>query len=44
VGNVSKAAGPLRASATFRKGLLEPHFQLSLLEGEVVDLEIYRKE
>jgi len=44
LGDASKVAGPLRASATFRKGLLEPHFQLSLLEGEVVDLEIYRKE
>ena len=34
---------PLRASATFHKGLLEPHGQLPLFEGEVVDLEIYRK-
>jgi hypothetical protein len=34
----------LRASATFHKGLLEPHGQLSLFEGEVVDLEIHRKE
>ena len=40
----SKVAGPLRASATFHKGLLEPHRQLSLFEGEVVNLEIYRKE
>jgi ribonuclease HI len=39
-----KAAKPLRTSATFRNGVLEPHFQLSLLEGEVVDLEIYQKE
>jgi len=39
-----KATPPLRASATFRNGVLEPHFQLSLLEGEVVDLEIHRKE
>ena len=44
MGDASKPVGPLRTSATFRKGLLEPHFQLSLLEGEVVDLEIYRKE
>jgi ribonuclease HI len=44
VGDASKAARPLRASATFHKGLLEPHGQLSLCEGEVVDLEIYRKE
>jgi len=44
MGDVPKPVGPLRASATFRKGVLEPHFQLSLLEGEVVDLEIYRKE
>jgi len=34
----------LRASATFHKGLLEPHGELSLFEGEVVNLEIYRKE
>jgi len=39
-----KAARPLRTSATYRNGVLEPHFQLSLLEGEVVDLEIYQKE
>jgi ribonuclease HI len=43
-GLAPKAARPLRASATFHKGLLEPHGQLSLCEGEVVDLEIYRKE
>jgi probable phosphoglycerate mutase len=43
-GSVSKVAKPLRASATFHKGLLEPHGQLSLFEGEVVNLEIYRKE
>ena len=43
-GSASKVAKPLRASATFHKGLLEPHGQLSLFEGEVVDLEIYRKE
>ena len=35
---------PLRTPATFRNGMLEPHFRLSLLEGEVVDLEIYQKE
>lgn len=40
----AKTVVPLRACATFRKGLLEPHFQLSLRDGEVVDLEIYRKE
>jgi probable phosphoglycerate mutase len=39
-----KAGKLLRTSATFRNGILEPHFQLSLLEGEVVDLEIYPKE
>jgi len=43
VGDAAKVAKPLRASATFHKGLLEPHAQLSLFEGEVVDLEIYRK-
>ena len=39
-----KAGKPLRTSATFRNGVLEPHFKLSLLDGEVVDLEIYQKE
>jgi probable phosphoglycerate mutase len=43
-GLASKVAPPLRASATFHKGLLELHGLLSLFEGEVVDLEIYRKE
>jgi probable phosphoglycerate mutase len=43
-GSMSKVAKPLRASATFHKGVLEPHGQLSLFEGEVVNLEIYRKE
>jgi probable phosphoglycerate mutase len=43
-GSASKVAKPLRASATFHKGALEPHGQLSLFEGEVVNLEIYRKE
>jgi probable phosphoglycerate mutase len=42
-GAAAKVAKPLRASATFHKGVLEPNGQLSLLEGEVVDLEIYRK-
>ena len=44
LGVASKVAKPLRASATFHKGLLEPHGELSLFEGEVVNLEIYRKE
>jgi len=44
VGDEAKAGGPLRASATFHRGRLEPHGPLSLFEGEVVDLEIYRKE
>jgi probable phosphoglycerate mutase len=43
-GSASAVAKPLRVSATFHKGLLEPHGQLSLFEGEVVNLEIYRKE
>ncbi len=43
-GLASKVVPPLRASATFHKGLLELHGLLSLFEGEVVDLEIYRKE
>jgi probable phosphoglycerate mutase len=41
-GPALRVAKPLRTSATFHKGRLEPHAQLSLLEGEVVDLEIYR--
>jgi probable phosphoglycerate mutase len=44
LGFASKLARPLRASATFHKGLLQPRGQLPLFEGEVVDLEIYRKE
>jgi probable phosphoglycerate mutase len=39
-----KPGNPLHISATFRNGVFEPHFQLSLLEGEVVDLEIHQKE
>jgi ribonuclease HI len=42
--NVSKGSRPLRVAATFYKGLLEPHEPISLFEGEVVDLVIYRKE
>jgi probable phosphoglycerate mutase len=42
-GAVAKVANPVRASATFHDGLLEPHGQMPLFEGEVVDLEIYRK-
>jgi probable phosphoglycerate mutase len=44
VGNASKGSRPLRVAATFCKGLLEPHEPISLFEGEVVDLVIYRKE
>jgi probable phosphoglycerate mutase len=40
----SKALKPLRAAAAFRQGNLEPHEQLPLLEGEVVDLEIFRRK
>ncbi len=43
MGESSRALEPLRASATFHNGLLEPHAQLPLFEGEVVDLEIFRK-
>lgn len=42
-GSAPEAVRPLRVSAAFHKGLLEPRGQLPLLEGEVVDLEIYRK-
>ncbi len=35
---------PVCISATFRDGLLHPHTQLPLLEGEEVDLEIRRKK
>jgi probable phosphoglycerate mutase len=44
VTNASKGSRPLRVAATFYKGLLEPHEPISLFEGEVVDLVIYRKE
>jgi ribonuclease HI len=43
-GDAAKVPGPLRASATFHKGVLEPHAELPLSEGEVVDLEIHRKK
>jgi ribonuclease HI len=42
--SVSASAAPLRSAATFRKGLLKPHLQLPLFEGEEVDLEIHRKD
>jgi len=42
--NAAKISEPLRATAAFHKGLLEPQGQLPLVEGEIVDLEIYRKE
>jgi ribonuclease HI len=35
---------PLRTAASYRKGVLRPHQQLPLTEGEEVDLEIRRKE
>jgi probable phosphoglycerate mutase len=41
--SASASAAPLRSAATFRKGLLKPHLQLPLFEGEEVDLEIHRK-
>jgi len=34
---------PLRTAATFRSGILKPHTQLPLFDGEEVDLEIHRK-
>jgi ribonuclease HI len=34
----------LRAAATFRKGVLKPSKQLSLIDGEEVDLEIRRRK
>ena len=40
---MAKEVEPLRVSATFHNGLLEPNGKLLLLEGEVVNLEIYRK-
>jgi probable phosphoglycerate mutase len=40
----AKVGAPLRASATYHQGRLELHGQLTLFEGEEVDLEIYRKE
>jgi ribonuclease HI len=38
------APGPLRTSATYQKGILKPHQQLPLEEGEEVEVEIRRKE
>jgi probable phosphoglycerate mutase len=40
----SAPAKPLRISATFRNGVLHPHTQLPLLDGEEVELEIRRKK
>jgi probable phosphoglycerate mutase len=39
----SPAASALRTEATFESGMLRPHTQLSLFEGEQVQLEIRRK-
>lgn len=41
---VSPPETPLRTSATYRQGILKPHRELSLAEGEEVDLEIRRKK
>jgi probable phosphoglycerate mutase len=35
---------PLRTPATYQKGVLKPHQQLPLFEGEEVDLDIHRKQ
>ena len=37
-------AEPLRISATFQNGLLHPHTQLPLLDGEEVDMVIRRRK
>jgi hypothetical protein len=37
-------AKPLCISATFQNGVLHPHAQLPLLDGEEVELEIRRKK
>ena len=37
-------AKSLRISATFQNGVLRPHTQIPLLDGELVDLEILRKK
>ena len=44
--NVTKAAtpNPQSVAATFEDGVLHPHTQLPLFEGEEVDLEIHRKK
>ena len=43
-GGEARTGKALRATATFRKGLLRPQGELPLVEGEVVDLEIFRRE
>ena len=35
---------PLRTTAAFRQGILEPSKPLPLVEGEVVDLAIFRRK
>ena len=35
---------PIHTDATFEKGILRPHSQLTLFEGEEVELEIHRKK
>jgi probable phosphoglycerate mutase len=44
VAQLSKTAKPLVVSATFQNGVLHPHTQASLFEGEEVELEIRRKK
>ncbi len=41
---VPKPVKPLRVTATFRQGVLEPSEPLPLLDGEVVDLEVFRRK
>jgi ribonuclease HI len=38
------ASAALQSAATYAKGVLKPHRQLPLFEGEEVDLEIHRKK
>ena len=40
----SSTSEPLRTPATYRQGILKPHRELSLAEGEEVELEVRRRK
>jgi hypothetical protein len=41
---LSSTLEPLRTPATYRQGTLKPHRELSLAEGEEVELEVRRRK